>query len=136
MPRRVVFDTNIIVSTFILKSPGARWLYSLWSKDDDFQSLISDHTIEELKRVVSYPKFKLSQDEQNIVINSYVPFCINCSIPNPPPVIPVCRDATDNCFLELAIAGNADYLISGDKHLLTLKDEFPIIMSLSEFKKN
>ena len=32
------------------------------------------------------------------------------------------EDPTDNVFLECAIEGNADYIISGDRHLLSLKN--------------
>jgi uncharacterized protein len=34
--------------------------------------------------------------------------------------INACRDPKDNKFLELAVTGNVDYIISGDKDLLDL----------------
>jgi uncharacterized protein len=44
----------------------------------------------------------------------------------PPPVVPDCRDLQDVPFLWLAIAGQAEYLITGDRDLLVLADEFAV----------
>jgi uncharacterized protein len=45
------------------------------------------------------------------------------------PTIPECRDLFDVPFLLLALVGEADYLVTGDRDLLVLKDDFscPII---------
>lgn len=45
------------------------------------------------------------------------------------PIIPECRDPFDLPFLLLAVVGEADYLVTGDRDLLSLKDDFscPII---------
>jgi putative PIN family toxin of toxin-antitoxin system len=50
-------------------------------------------------------------------------------------VVEICRDPKDNFLLALAKDGNADYLITGDKDLLTLKEfEITKIVTLSEFE--
>jgi len=47
-----------------------------------------------------------------------------------------CRDAKDNFLLSLAKDGKADYLITGDKDLLTIKEfEGTIITNISGFRK-
>jgi putative PIN family toxin of toxin-antitoxin system len=38
------------------------------------------------------------------------------------PGITLCKDKTDNKFLDLAVTGKADYIISGDHHLLNMKN--------------
>lgn len=40
--------------------------------------------------------------------------------------VPECRDPRDVPFLELAMAGQADALVSGDRDLLVLKPDFPV----------
>ena len=45
-------------------------------------------------------------------------------IPQPPPQVPDCRDALDLPFMHLAVAGQADVLVSGDRDLLALADGF------------
>ena len=47
-------------------------------------------------------------------------------MPDPPPVVPDCRDPSDKPFLELALAGQADALVTGDGDLLALAPVFPI----------
>jgi len=42
-------------------------------------------------------------------------------MPANPPRTPPCRDAFDVPFLQLAVVGNADYIVTGDRDLLSLK---------------
>ena len=50
--------------------------------------------------------------------------------------VPRCRDPFDRAFLELAPAGHADALISGDADLLALVDSFPVpILRPATFKE-
>ncbi|MEH1785601.1 MAG: hypothetical protein V7L23_08415 [Nostoc sp.] len=53
-------------------------------------------------------------------------FCEAVAMPSSLPVIPECRDVP---FLLLAVVSEADYLVTGDRDLLSLKDNFscPII---------
>ena len=57
-------------------------------------------------------------------------------MPIKPPQTPACRDPLDLPFLQLAIVGKADFLVSGDKDLLSLAGQFvcPII-NADEFMK-
>ncbi|MFM2252851.1 MAG: hypothetical protein RJB68_1188 [Pseudomonadota bacterium] len=45
-------------------------------------------------------------------------------IPHPPPQVPDCRDALDEPFMHLALAGKAQVLVSGDRDLLAIATEF------------
>jgi putative PIN family toxin of toxin-antitoxin system len=69
---------------------------------------------------LAYPKFKLAAHEQEELLADYLPYCKTVRIPAPPPATPPCRDAFDVPFLELALAGKADALVTGDKDLLCL----------------
>ena len=76
--------------------------------------------MQELVRVLTYPKFRLSADEQHELLADYLPYATTVRIPNPPPVVPAYRDPFDLPFLYLATAGKADSLVTGDNDLLAL----------------
>jgi putative PIN family toxin of toxin-antitoxin system len=79
--------------------------------------------------VLAYPKFKLTKAEQEDLLADYLPFCDTVLLPEHLPTIPECRDPFDVPFLVLALVGNADYLVTGDRDLLCLVDSFacPIV---------
>jgi uncharacterized protein len=123
----VVIDTNIIVSALVFGGRISRLRFA-W-QDERFTPLVSKATITELIRVLAYPKFKLTPTEQEDLLSDYILFCESVEMPNRLPVIPECRDPFDVPFLLLAVVGEADYLVTGDRDLLSLKDDFscPII---------
>jgi putative PIN family toxin of toxin-antitoxin system len=127
-PPRVVLDTNLVLSCLALSTgvfgggrPGA--LRRAWQQDR-IAPLIATPTAAELLRTLGYPKFKLSAAEQEELLADYLPWCETVTIPNPPPATPLCRDPFDQPFLQLAIVGKAQYLVTGDADLLTLAPEF------------
>ncbi|MBE9197963.1 MULTISPECIES: putative toxin-antitoxin system toxin component, PIN family [unclassified Nodularia (in: cyanobacteria)] len=124
---RVVIDTNIIVSALIFGGRISRIRFA-W-QDNRFTPLVSKATTTELIRVLAYPKFQLTPIEQEDLLSDYILFCEAVAIPNVLPIIPECRDPFDVPFLLLAVVGEADYLVTGDRDLLSLKDNFsrPII---------
>lgn len=94
--------------------------------------LISCTSAQELLRVLTYPKFKLSTEDREDLLSDYLPYAEVVIIPVPPPSIPPCRDPKDEGFLRLAIAGKAKALITGDADLLTLAEAFPIAIQTPE----
>ena len=64
--------------------------------------------------------------ERQDLLDEYLPCCETVAIPHPPPPIPQCRDPFDRPFLELALAGQADMLVTGDSDLLAMADTFAI----------
>ena len=119
---RVVIDTNIIISALIFGGRVSR-LRLAW-QDDLFTPLVSKATTTELIRVLAYPKFKLTPTEQEDLLSDYILFCEAVAMPGRLPVIPECRDPFDVPFLLLAVVSKADYLVTGDRYLLSLKDNF------------
>ena len=79
--------------------------------------------------MLAYPKFDLNAQEQEDLLSDYLPFCATVKVPHPPPSTPICRDPFDIPFLELAFAGGADFLVTGDQDLPSLSVEFscPIV---------
>ena len=77
-------------------------------------------------RVLAYPKFRLSNEEQHELLADYLPYTATVRIPQPPPKVPPCRDADDLKFLELAVAGRARALVTGDADLLAVSGQASI----------
>ena len=133
MPRlkhnsRVVIDTNLVLSTLVFAQGRLSPLRHAW-QDALCQPLVSSITAAELIRVLAYPKFKLSAEDQQELLADYLPYCSTVRMPAKLPATPECRDKFDLPFLQLAVAGKADYLVTGDQDLLVLAGKFacPII---------
>lgn len=130
---RVVLDTNCVVSALIFSRGKSAWLRSGW-QTKRFVALASRDTVTELLRVLSYPKFNLTADEQQALLAEYLPYVETVDVGEPPADLPVIRDVTDRMFLALATASRADALVSGDGDIQEVKAQFCIsIMTLTEF---
>ena len=118
-PPRVVLDTNVVLSALIFGGGWAARLRGGW-QSGRIVPLASTATADELMRVLTYPKFKLSAAEQHELLADVMPWFEVVQVPDPPPTAPACRDPFDLPFLHLAIAGRAAVLVSGDRDLLAL----------------
>lgn len=125
---RVVIDTNLVLSALVFVQGRLSPLRLAW-QGAQCQPLLSSVTAAELIRVLAYPKFKLTTADQQELLADYLPYCTTVRMPAQPPVTPDCRDKFDLPFLQLAVAGKADYLVTGDQDLLALAGQFvcPII---------
>jgi putative PIN family toxin of toxin-antitoxin system len=98
------------------------------------QPLVCRETVSELLRVLAYPKFKLSNLEQQELLADFLPYADVVELPAPWPDLPVCRDDKDQVFLVLAHVGKADALITGDADILAMREDFPgLIMTAEAF---
>jgi putative PIN family toxin of toxin-antitoxin system len=120
---RVVLDTNVVLSALVFANGQARLVRQAWQRGAVLP-LASTATVKELVRVLAYPKFGLTDDEQEQLLADYLPYVQTVRVPHPPPCVPECRDALDLPFMQLAVAGQANVLVSGDRDLLALADEF------------
>jgi putative PIN family toxin of toxin-antitoxin system len=114
---RFVLDNNILVSALLIKnSPPFQII-----KKIEAQGLIlySEPTLLELNRVLSRKKFNkyFTVEEKQEFILKLVEMSELIEIKES---ITICRDSKDDKFLELAISGNADFIITGDQDLLVL----------------
>ena len=134
-PPRVVIDTNLVLSALVFAQGRLTPLRQAW-QSTRCQPLVSSVTAAELIRVLAYPKFKLTAADQQELLADYLPYCSTVRMPDQPPETPACRDPFDLPFLQLAIAGKAEYLISGDQDLLCLADQFACpILTADQFMK-
>ncbi|MGH8193452.1 MAG: putative toxin-antitoxin system toxin component, PIN family [Woeseiaceae bacterium] len=130
---RAVVDTNAVVSALVFSRGRLAGLRAAWQAGY-FQPLVSRSTATELLRVLAYPKFQLSASEREDLLADYLPYCTTVKMPSKGPAVPECRDPFGVPFLELALVGKADYLVTGDKDLLSLAEGFPAeIVSVDTF---
>lgn len=124
-PPRVVLDTSVLIPTLVFQSSILAWLRSAW-RSRLIVPLVSEETTDELVTVLQYPKFNLTTGKIAGVLADYLPWCEMVTVSNPPDVS-FCPDPKDWPFLQLALVGQADALISRDgKHLLSLAGDFPV----------
>jgi putative PIN family toxin of toxin-antitoxin system len=114
-----VLDTNVVLSALVFAQGRLAPLRHRWQQAH-FLPLVSRDTTEELMRVLGYPKLQLTAEEQQELLADYLPYCTTVQMPARLPAIPPCRDPLDAPFLPLAIVGKADYLVTGDRDLLSL----------------
>jgi putative PIN family toxin of toxin-antitoxin system len=112
---RIVLDSNVIVSGLGWSGPPARILDA--TLDGSLVLVTSPPLLAELRRVLAYPKLaRLIKGPQQLV--DLVEAASIVVIPLR--VLDVVSDESDNRVLEAAVEGAADYIVSGDDHLLTL----------------
>ena len=121
---RLVLDTNVLVSALLFAEGSLSWLRASW-RSEAIVPLASRDTTNELLRVLSYPKFELTGDDIEHLLADYLPWCEPVTV-SEPPLVPECRDPFDKPFLELALCGEADALVTGDRDLLALAPEFAV----------
>ncbi|MBP9217361.1 MAG: putative toxin-antitoxin system toxin component, PIN family [Sterolibacterium sp.] len=131
--RRVVLDTNCLVSALIFSRGKFAWLREAWQAKR-FIALTSRDTVSELLRVLAYPKFKLGHKEQESLLAEFLPFVETVKIETTPEGLPEIRDADDVIFLVLAAVAQADALVSGDSDIQAARNQFDIpILTVAEF---
>src|SRR5215471_4744490 len=114
---RIVIDTNTYVSRLL--APGSVPARAVDQVLTDAIPLLSDATLEELADVLSRRKF-----DSYVTLRERKTFLqLLASVATLVPIvqrIQACRDPKDDKFLELALNGEADVIITGDKDLLAL----------------
>ena len=114
---KVVFDTNVFVSAFIV--PGGKGeealLLALRRKVDLFTSV---PILTETTRIL---RTKFDQPERDI-LTALKQISHAATILRPGRTVSVLEDLPDNRILECAVSAQADLVVTGDHHLLALKE--------------
>ena len=115
---KVVLDTNVLVSGMLWKGNPEKIIHA-W-KAGKFELITSLATLAELQRVLRYPRIGMSEK----MIKEWADLLLeNSTVVDPKIKVDVIKnDPPDNRFLEAALAGNADYIVSGNNHLLDLHE--------------
>ena len=119
---RVVADTNVVVSRYVAPRGVVVRILERWQQNA-FDLLVSEAILAEYQRVLAYPRLRarhgLSDEEISVVIEDFRE--IGLLIEPEVSLSVVEDDPDDGKFLECAVAGGAEYIVTGDPHLLNLK---------------
>lgn len=125
----LVLDTNIVLDLLVFRDAA---LSRVQRAVDECRATIITHApaIDELRRVLGYPQWKLTSAEQQDLLHRYLTMAREVAVPKDctlgtlllPGGFPRCRDADDQHFLELAYHAKADALLSKDKQVLRLRN--------------
>tara|TARA_Y100000310_G_scaffold297633_1_gene330799 strand:- start:173 stop:592 length:420 start_codon:yes stop_codon:yes gene_type:complete len=134
---RIVLDTNLHISGLIRKIGTPADILRLW-RNGKFEIAISKEIAKEIFDVLNRPHIKDKYSLDNEDIFSYMnllkkqAFLVNGGLK----LDVVKDDPDDNMILECAVESKADFIVSGDKHLLNLREYEGIsILNAGEFLK-
>jgi len=129
-----VLDTNVLISGVLWK--GIPFQLLQWAENRKLAIYTSHEILEEVHRVLHYPKFRKYIHNMGVSSNDLFTKLISlCTIVRVTHTVKgVCVDADDEKFISCALSGNIEVLISGDKHLLDIgKYLFIRILTAKEF---
>lgn len=114
---RVVVDTNALVSRLLI--PDSVPARAVRKAVDQAELLMSEATLDELTNVLARPKFDpyVTVNERQEFIRLLARIVTLVPVIHP---VQVCRDSRDDKFLALAVSGEANVIITGDRDLLVL----------------
>ncbi len=113
----VVIDTNIVISGLLFGGKVGK-IVTMW-KNGRIQPFLPQEIIAEYIRVLTYPKFSLSEQEISYLLYRELLPCFEVIEPAGGPVV-IKDDPSDDMFLYCALSAAVDCIISGDSHLLDL----------------
>jgi putative PIN family toxin of toxin-antitoxin system len=113
---RLVVDTNVVLSAILF--PGSVPGRAL-DRSQGSVVLASKFTLQELKEVAKRSRFDryVEAEKRLRLVAEYRRAAVTVDIPFP---IRACRDRRDDKFLEVAVHGRADVIVTGDADLLAL----------------
>lgn len=121
---RVVLDTNVFIDAFFKDDRDCNIVLKA-EHNGEFRLLVSNEMQEELLRILgkSFSEFDFDGNEVFIIMK-----IISRALRRSDPISTTkkftkCEDKDDSMFFECAIEGNANYIISRDKHIHSLKDD-------------
>ena len=117
----VVLDTNVWISIFLKKTLSAE--FSRLLEEDRIDVYISEQILEEISKVLMYPKITELLELSGVSVKQILRIIVESSTPVNPKVKLdlIKKDPEDNKILECALAAGADFVVSGDGHLLKLR---------------
>jgi len=120
---RAVLDANVMISALIQpKGASGRILTSL-SENNSFELVVSPTILAEVRRSLAYPKvrkyIKTSDEDLDLWVASIE--LIAQPVEGSLRIHAVAADPDDNKYIEAAVEGLAQFVVTGDRHLLSLK---------------
>lgn len=115
--KKIILDTNVIVSASIAKGYSRKIVKSILFEDNLFEISVTQDILDEYERVSAYNRIqkKYPEFKQNIleIIATLNDLFV---VYTPTKKFSLIKDASDNIFLDLAFEAKADYIITGNKN--------------------
>lgn len=119
---KVVLDTNQFVSSLLSTRGAPAQVLQMW-RERVYLLVVSRAIQQEIERVLSYPKirtkYRLASQDITALMDLIEREAVIVS--DPPALHVITADPDDNEVLAAAVAVDADYIVSGDQHLLALR---------------
>lgn len=118
MPKlKIVVDTNVFVSAHLVSKGNPSKAIDYWI-EDRYELILSKPIVEEIIEVLHRTGIKIERIERLLSLISQKTTTVT-----PEKEISIIKDdPDDNKFLECAIENRSNYIVSGDKHLLNLRE--------------
>jgi uncharacterized protein len=122
---RAVLDVNVIVSALLAPDGVPAQLMVRWIAGD-FELVVSPQLLDELARVLAYPKIRARIDGDNAADVVELLRTQGVLVDAPPSEAPVNSPDPDDDYLIALAASSGAVLVSGDSHVLSLAARLPI----------
>lgn len=116
---RVVVDTNVLISALLKADGSPAKIVSLW-RSGELELVVSEEVVSEVSRVLGYQRIRtrVSAEEAERFLDLLRTAAL--AVTAYENVTVVKDDPDDDKFLAVAIVSGAEYIISGDTHLLSI----------------
>ena len=124
---KIVLDTNVFLSGLASPNGVPAKILNAWD-NHSFEIAMSEFQLAEISRVLTYPKIRQILKWDDKQIQEFIrQLCLRIEIVDVSSInIQVPTDPDDSPILASLIASKAEYLVSGDKDLLALREEYSI----------
>jgi putative PIN family toxin of toxin-antitoxin system len=129
---RVVVDANVLVSAVISELGPPREIVDAWVQER-FELIVSPALLDELGDVLTRPRLRRWVSAE-VAVEFIAGLAQDALVLEDPPLqAGLTADPDDDYLIVLARAAGADYLVSGDRHLLSLEEPDPPVLTPREF---
>ena len=120
---RAVLDANVIISALIQPKGASGRIVTSLLEESSFELVASSAILAEVRRSLTYPKvrkyIKVSDEDVDLSVAALA--LIAQPVEGILRVKAVAEDPDDNKYIEAALEGRAQFIVTGDSHLKSLK---------------
>jgi hypothetical protein len=126
---RAVLDANVFVSALLSPRGIPARILTAW-RAEWFDLVISEAILEEISRILRYPKIAARHQWTEARLHTFLEDLVHLAISTPGDLAlsVIADDPSDDRYLECAIEGEASFIVSGDQHLLRLREYQDILI--------
>jgi putative PIN family toxin of toxin-antitoxin system len=120
---RAVLDANVMISALIQPKGASGQIVASLLEESSFELIVSPAILAEVRRALSYPKVRryIRASDEDLALWVVSLELITQPVEGNLRVNAVAEDPDDNKYIEAAVEGLAQFIVTGDRHLLSLK---------------